>query len=235
MADRRIVLLGKAEAKKHRLVRILLGDTKHNEECEECTVYEGQQAGRKVCIVDTPGWDRISTECTSPKIKNEITRSVTLCAPGPHALILVFPLKPGDVPSANELESAYQHMELLSETVWNYTMVLFLCDGDVEESTIKDHIQNAEKLLQKCRGRHYVVRRRSFETELSEFLKEIDSMVDENIRDSKVKESGGFFLPEVHYDTMQRKMPQKQKGEDKSDEKYGIWQRRESYQLINPT
>ncbi|KAM9482280.1 GTPase IMAP family member 4-like, partial [Clarias gariepinus] len=239
LSERRIVLLGKAGAGKHRVVRVILGDTKPNEECEECFVYEGEQAGRRIRIVDTPGWDRISKECTSPKIKNEITRSVTLCAPGPHALILVLPINTDDVPSVNELKSACQHMELLSERVWNYTMVLFLCDGDVKESRVNDHIQSAEKLLEKCSGKHYVMRQRSFKTELHEFLKEIDSMVGENIRDSKVKESGGFLLPQVHYDTMPHKEdPQKNTdkslGEDKSEGKDMLRQRRGSLQLTHP-
>ncbi|KAF5905023.1 GTPase IMAP family member 4-like, partial [Clarias magur] len=240
---RRIVLLGKAGAGKDRLVRLILGDTKLKEECEECSVYEGEHAGRKVCIVDAPGWDSTSIDKTAKKIKNEITRSMTLCAPGPHALILVLSINTDDLPSVNELKSAWQHMELLSERVWNYTMVLFLCDGDVEESTMNDHIQNAEKLLQKCRGRHYVMRQKNLETEVNEFLKEIDSMVEENIRNSKVKESSDFFLPQVYYDIMQSKMPDnedpqkntdKRQNEDKSEGTVVLRRRRGSLQEIKP-
>lgn len=147
--------------------------------------------------MDTPGWDRVSIECTAKKIKNEISRSVTLCAPGPHALILVLPVKTGDVPSVNELKSASRHMELLSERVWDHTMVLFLCDENVEESTIKEHVQKAEKLLEKCRGRHYVVRQSESETHVHGLLKEIDNMVEESL--------GDFFLPEVYYEVIQSK------------------------------
>ncbi|XP_053355522.1 uncharacterized protein LOC128527190 isoform X3 [Clarias gariepinus] len=238
LSERRIVLLGKAGAEKDRVVRVILEDTKLNEECEECFVYEGEQAGRRIRIVDTPGWDSTSIDKTTKKVKDEITRSVTLCPPGPHALILVLPINTDDLLSVNELKSACQHMELLSERVWNYTMVLFLCDGDVEESRVKEHFQSAEKLLEKCRGRHYVVRQRSFETELHEFLKEIDSMVDENIRDSKVKESGGLFLPQVHYEMMPHKEdPQKNTDKsqgEKSEGKDMLRQRRGSLQGTHP-
>ncbi|KAB5584490.1 hypothetical protein PHYPO_G00108160 [Pangasianodon hypophthalmus] len=194
ISDRRIVLLGKAGAGKNRVVRVILRDTKLNEDSEECFLYEGEQAGRRICIVDTPGWDRVSIECTAMKIKNKITRSVTLCPPGPHALILVLPVNTGDGPSLNELKSAIQHMELLSERVWNHTMVLFLCDEDVEESTITDHIQKAEKLLEKCRGRHYVMRQSEPETQVHGLLKEIDSVVEENL--------GDFFLPQAEEETV---------------------------------
>ncbi|MCJ8729944.1 hypothetical protein PDJAM_G00112230 [Pangasius djambal] len=198
LSDRRIVLLGKAGAGKNRVVRVILGDTKLNEESEECFLYEAEHAGRKICIVDTPGWDRVSLECTAKKIKNEITRSVTLCPPGPHALILVLPVNTADGPSLNELKSAIQHMELLSERVWNHTMVLFLCVGDVEESTIKDHVRKAEKLLEKCRGRHHVMRQSEPETQVHGLLKEIDSMVEENL--------GDYFLPQVYYELIQSKI-----------------------------
>ncbi|KAI5613600.1 GTPase IMAP family member 8-like isoform X2, partial [Silurus asotus] len=177
--DLRIVLLGKAGSKKNRVAKAILGDIELYEEHEKCVLYEGEHAGKSICIVDTPGWDRVSIECTTKKIKNEITRSVTLCPPGPHALILVLPVNTGDVPSQNELKSSSRHVELLSERVWNYTMVLFLCDRDVQESTITEHIQEAEKLLEKCSGRHCVMRLSESETQINGLLKEIESMVEE--------------------------------------------------------
>ncbi|XP_060774118.1 GTPase IMAP family member 4-like [Neoarius graeffei] len=200
LSERRIVLLGKAGAGKNRVASVILGDTKLKEECEQCVLYEDEQAGRRICIVDTPGWDRVSIERTAKKIKNEITQSVALCPPGPHALILVLPVKTGDVPSLNELKSASQHMELLSERAWDHTMVLFLCDEDVEESAIKEHIQKAENLLEKCRGRHYVIQHSEPETHIHGLLKEIDNMVEEN--------QDEFFLPQVYYEVMQSKIPQ---------------------------
>lgn len=200
LSDRRIVLLGKAGAGKNKVARVILGDIKLNEESEECFLYEGEQAGKRTCIVNTPGWDRVSIECTATKIKNEIARSVTLCPPGPHALILVFPVNTGDVPSVNEFKSASHHMELLSERVWNHTIVLFLCDGDVEESTITEHIHKAEKLLEKCRGRYYVMQHSESETQVHGLLNEIDSVVRENL--------GDFFLPQVYYEVIQSKLTQ---------------------------
>ncbi|KAK3557043.1 hypothetical protein QTP70_024260 [Hemibagrus guttatus] len=196
----RLVLLGKAGAGKNRVARVILGDKKLNEETEECLLHEAEQGGRRIYIVNTPGWDRISIECTTEKIKREIVRSVTLCPPGPHALVLVIPINAEDELSVNELESASRHMELLSKRVWNHTVVLFLCEGDIDESTFIERIQKAEKLLEKCGGRHCVMRLSESETQVQGLLKEIDSMVEENADD--------FFLPQVYYEVMQSKIPQ---------------------------
>ncbi|XP_046711444.1 GTPase IMAP family member 7-like [Silurus meridionalis] len=197
-SDLRIVLLGKAGAGKNRVAKAILGDIELYEEHEKCVLYEGEHAGKSVCMVDTPGWDRVSIECTTKKIKNEISRSVTLCPPGPHALILVLPVNIGDVPSQNELKSTSRHVELLSERVWDHTMVLFLCDRDVQESTITAHIQEAKKLLEKCSGRHCVMRLSESKTEVHGLLKVIESMVKENLGDS--------FLPQVYYEVIQSKI-----------------------------
>ncbi|XP_060724698.1 GTPase IMAP family member 4-like isoform X2 [Tachysurus vachellii] len=202
-SDQRIVLLGKAGAGKNRVARFILGDTTLNEESEECLLHEGEHAGRRICIVNTPGWDRVSIECTTEKIKKEIVRSVTLCPPGPHALVLVLPINADDELSVNELKSASRHMELLSNRVWNHTVVLFLCEGDVEESTIKEHIHKAEKLLEKCRGRHCVMRLSDSETQVHGLLEVIDSMVEESLDD--------LFLPQVYYEVMQSKIKELEK------------------------
>ncbi|KAF5905021.1 GTPase IMAP family member 4-like, partial [Clarias magur] len=200
LSEQRIVLLGKAGAATNRVVELILGDTEQKGEFEGCFVYEGEKARRRICIVDTPGWDSTSIDKTTRKIKNGITRGVTLCPPGPHALILVLPINTVDLPSVNELESASQCVDLLSERVWNHTMVLFLCDEDVDKSTVDDHIQNAEQLLEKCRGRHYVMQNRECETQVDGLLKEIDSMIEDNL--------GDFFLPQVCYEVIQSKIPQ---------------------------
>ncbi|XP_047670128.1 GTPase IMAP family member 4-like [Tachysurus fulvidraco] len=234
--DRKIVLLGKAGARKNRVARFILGDTTLNEESEECLLHEGEHAGRRICIVNTPGWDRVSIECTTEKIKKEIIRSVTLCPPDLHALVLVMPINADDELSVNELKSASRHMELLSKRVWNHTVVLFLCEGDVEESTIKEHIHKAEKLLEKCRGRHCVMHLSDSETQVHGLLEEIDSMVEENARYS--------FQPQASDEQMQSKMSCKeatqkktikQQSEEKVEEKDVPRKRRGSLQGLYPS
>ncbi|XP_036425996.1 GTPase IMAP family member 4-like [Colossoma macropomum] len=186
----RIVLLGRVGAGKSKVARFLLGGKGPKGEIGSCILREGEAAGRRICLVDTPGWNPRAIYNTSEKIKNEIVRSVTLCPPGPHALILVLRVESLiELPSVKQLKTASRHMELLSERVWKHTMVLFLCDEEVEDPTIEEHIQNASKLLDKCENRHYVLRS---EAQIPKLLKEIQKMVEGNC--------GDFFLPQIFYD-----------------------------------
>ncbi|XP_072538907.1 GTPase IMAP family member 7-like isoform X2 [Salminus brasiliensis] len=194
----RIVLLGKVGAGKSKVARFLLGSKEPKGEIGSCIIREGEAAGRRICLVDTPGWDR-NIHNTPEKIKNEIVRSTTLCPPGPHTLILVLRVESQTaVPSTNELKSISRHMQLLSQDVrvWKHTMVLFLCDKELGDLPIQDHIQKASKLLDKCDNRYYTLRS---ETQVPEVLEEIEKMVEGNC--------GDFFLPQIYYEYMQKKIP----------------------------
>ncbi|TSK62616.1 hypothetical protein Baya_4744 [Bagarius yarrelli] len=91
-------------------------------------------------------------------------------------------------------------MEMFSKRVWKYTLILFLCEEVVEESTIQEHVQKAERLLETCHGRHFVMLLSEAETQIHGLLEEINFMVKENLDD--------FFLPPVYYEVIQSKIPQ---------------------------
>ncbi|KAL7890836.1 hypothetical protein AOLI_G00003120 [Acnodon oligacanthus] len=191
----RIVLLGRAGAGKSKVARFLLGGKQPKGEIRSCVVCEGETAGRRIWLVDTPGWGR-SILHTREKIKNEVIRSVNFCPPGPHALIVVLRVEGlTEVPSVKQLNTASRHMELLSERAWKHTMVLFLCDNKVDDLTVEAYIQKANKLLEKCGNRHYVLHS---EAQVSEFLQEIEKMVEGN--------SGDFFLPQIYYEYCQTRI-----------------------------
>ncbi|XP_066522649.1 GTPase IMAP family member 9-like [Hoplias malabaricus] len=208
----RIVLLGKVGAGKSKVARLLFGSKEPKGEIGSCVLREGEARGRRICLVDTPGWDRLAINKTPNNVKNEIVRSVTLCPPGPHALTVVLRVESdADGPSVKELKSVSHHMELLSERVWKHTMVLFLCDEEVEEPAVRQYIQKANRLLEKCGNRQYVLRS---EDQVPEFLQEIEKTVEGNC--------GDFFLPPMYYEYMQSKIPKnitemKQKYEDREE------------------
>ncbi|KAL7890835.1 hypothetical protein AOLI_G00003110 [Acnodon oligacanthus] len=211
LSDLRVVLLGKAGAGKNKVARLLLGGKDVKEAREHCVFHDDKHEERRIWVVDTPGWDKYSIHNTSENIKEEIIRSTTLCPPGPHALILVLPVdKLTDACSADELESAQQHIELLSERVWKHTMVLFLCDGEVEGTTVTKHIDNTKNLLEKCGNRHYILQNAGSETQVHGLLKEIGNVVD----------SYGFFLPQIYHDLIQSKAPQPEDTEVKGNKKH---------------
>lgn len=157
----------------------------------QCVLYEIEQAGRKIIVVEAPGWN--SMEQTPESIKISIRRSVSLCPPGPHALFLVIPVIRDEDPSG-DIKAAKTHMELLSGRVWKHTIVLFACDDGVREFDIKACIQKAKKILEKCKGRTYILKRYS---NISEILKMIEDLVEENC--------GDVFIPQMYYELLKWK------------------------------
>ncbi|KAI4899541.1 hypothetical protein NFI96_016151 [Prochilodus magdalenae] len=197
VSELRIVLLGQVGAGKSKVARFLLDSKKPEGEIGSCIMLKGKVAGRRILLVDTPGWSYRDIYNTPENMKNEIIRSVTLCPPGPHALIVVLCLESfTDAPSTKELKVISEHMKLLSERAWKHTMLLFLCDKDMGDPIINEHIQKANGLLEKCGNRHFVLHS---EAQVTEFLQEIEKMVEENC--------GDFFLPQIYYDYMQKKTP----------------------------
>ncbi|XP_050969401.1 GTPase IMAP family member 4 isoform X2 [Labeo rohita] len=192
----RIVILGNAGEDKDEVVKSVLNcENLTPEKVGLCTLHQSEQAGRKISVVEAPGWDKL----TPDRIKEETVRSVLLCPPGPHALLLVIPVKTlSEEPSVEEINAAETHMELLSERVWKHTIVLFACDDGVEEPAIQEHIHSAEKILEKCGRRFYVLQKSIGESpsQISELYKKIDDLVEENC--------GDFFLPQVYCEVIQQ-------------------------------
>ncbi|KAK9972815.1 hypothetical protein ABG768_023579 [Culter alburnus] len=155
-ADLRIVIIGNAGDEKNKVVKSVLN-------CENptgvkvglCTLHQCEHEGRRIRIVEAPGWDKVSTQQSAENIKEEVERSVSLCPPGPHTLLLVIPVRISEEPSTSDITAAQMHMELLSERVWKHTILLFDCDEGVEEPQIKD-------------------------AQIHELLKKIDNLVKEN-------------------------------------------------------
>ncbi|XP_016119770.1 GTPase IMAP family member 2-like [Sinocyclocheilus grahami] len=178
---------------------MLIGENLTGEKNGLCTLYKSEQAGRRISVVEAPGWHEHSIQQTPENIKEEIIRSVLLCPPGPHTLLLVIPVKTLSEEPIGEINAAEMHMELLSEHAWKHTIVLFTCDEGVEEPAIRKHIHSAEKILDKCGGRSHVLQRSACEspTQISELFQKIDSLVEENRED--------FFIPQAYYELIQQK------------------------------
>ncbi|KAL0190180.1 hypothetical protein M9458_012878 [Cirrhinus mrigala] len=194
-----IVILGNAGEDKDKVVKLILNHENLTREKDVCTLCKSEQAGRKISVVEAPGWEKHSIQETPEDIKEEIVRSVSLCPPGPHALLLVIPVKTlSNEPSVEEINAAEAHMELLSERVWKHIIVVFACDDGVEETAIQEHIHSAEKILEKCGRRFHVLQKSTCESssQTSEFFKKIDDLVEEN--------RGDVFLPQVYYEVIQQ-------------------------------
>lgn len=86
---------------------------------EKCVKHEGNLGGINVAVVETPGWP---ADTTAPVwLKEEVLRSVSMCAPGPHVFLLVVPIS-----KAFTEEDHKALVELLmpfGERVWRHGVV----------------------------------------------------------------------------------------------------------------
>src|SRR4029434_1317686 len=88
----RIVLLGSRWDGKSSSGNTILGREEFDTsgETAECVKREGETAGRRITVVEASGWFRNSSVVQTPeRDKEEIVLSVSLCPPGPHAVLLV--------------------------------------------------------------------------------------------------------------------------------------------------
>ncbi|KAJ8253728.1 hypothetical protein COCON_G00203400 [Conger conger] len=133
-------------------------------------------------MVDSRGWVRYFPVEDSPELlKEQILCSVSLCPPGPHAFLLVINL---DSSFQEKHRIAVQeHLELLSETVWRYTILLFTFGDTFREMTIKQHIeeegQALQALIEKCGNRYHVLSNKNSSevSQVSELLEMIEKRV----------------------------------------------------------
>ncbi|XP_076849436.1 GTPase IMAP family member 8-like [Brachyhypopomus gauderio] len=188
LSDLRIVLLGYRDAGKSSARNTILG----REEFElkttaQCVKRQGEVAGRNITVVEAPGWWRKEpVEESSEILKQEIVLSVSLCAPGPHVLLLV--LRVDTTFKDHERRILEGHMKLLTERVWSHTIVLFTYGDYLIDTPIEQHIESEDSALQwlveKCGNRYHVLNNenRGDDTQVTELLEKIEEMVAANSR-----------------------------------------------------
>ncbi|XP_042558878.1 GTPase IMAP family member 8-like [Clupea harengus] len=183
ISDMRIVLLGSRMNWKNSPGNIILGREELNTsgEIDECVKREGETAGRHITVVEAPGWfHNYSVVETLKRDKQEIVLSVSLCPPGPHAVLLVIYAHHSF--TETHRRAAQEHLELLGERVWSHTIVLFICEDWLGSTTIEQHIQREGKALQwvveKCGNRYHVVENnKSDGGQVTKLLEKIEEMV----------------------------------------------------------
>src|SRR4029434_5248331 len=90
LSELRIVLLGYRRAGKSSAGTTMLGREEFDTvgRTAQCVKGQGLVAGRKVTVVEAPGW-WMNYERILEFDKREILLSVSLCPPGPHVVLLV--------------------------------------------------------------------------------------------------------------------------------------------------
>ncbi|XDV53302.1 hypothetical protein PO909_021844 [Leuciscus waleckii] len=183
LSELRIVLMGNRAAGKSSSGNTILGREEFDlKTSAQCVRRHGEVADRHITVIEAPGWwSNFTVEKSPERLKQEIVLSVSLCPPGPHAVLLIIPV---DTRFKKEKRKALQdHLDLLSERVWSHTIVLFTCGDSLSDTSIEQHIesegQDLQRLLDKCGNRFHVLNNlnRSDDTQIKELLEKIEETV----------------------------------------------------------
>ncbi|XP_059196337.1 GTPase IMAP family member 8-like [Centropristis striata] len=141
--------------------------------------------GRKLIVVDAPGWSSSLSLTEIPeRDKQRFKLNTSKCPPGPHVFLLVIPIDSAF--SVENRRTVEEHMKLLGERVWRYTMVLFTCGDFLGEKTIEQHIESEgdslKWLIERCQYRYHVInnKEKSNSDQVTLLLEKIDEMVRHN-------------------------------------------------------
>lgn len=187
LSELRLVLLGRKGVGKSAVDHTILGEASGLESwrpTEECVKRQGSVVGKSVTVVDTPGWEWYYPLNSTPNwVRKETVRSVSLCPPGPHAVLLV-------VRACASVTEAYireieEHLQPLGRGVWEHTMLLFTRGDELGLTTMEQRILTSgpalQRLLQKCGSRYHVVNNhdRGDRTQVQELIRKVVRMVEE--------------------------------------------------------
>ncbi|KAI9523354.1 hypothetical protein NQZ68_028378 [Dissostichus eleginoides] len=186
----RIVLLGgrvltSDPSFKSTAGNIILGKSvfETNRRTAQSVVRQREVHGRRVTVVDTPGWWCHYPRENTPELDQiEIKNSVHLCPPGPHIFLLVIPLE--EEFSDIFKESLEEHMQLFNKGVFDQTIVLFTVDDPCKTSLEYDipFWPALQMILQQCGNRKHVldISNHQDRTQVTTLFQKIEAMVAQN-------------------------------------------------------
>ncbi|XP_073798840.1 GTPase IMAP family member 8 isoform X2 [Danio rerio] len=211
LSELRIVLMGSRFAGKSSSGNSILCREEFDwKRSAQCVKRHGEAADKHITVIEAPGWCRNYTVEFSPELlKEEILLSVSLCPPGPHALLLV--IRVDTAFTETERKAVEDHLCLLGERVWSHTIVLFTRGDSLSDTSIEQHIesegQELQWLLDKCGNRYHVLNNNS--RDHTQLLEKIEETVAQNY-------AGHFELDrEILQEVKERRRAEEKRAEER--------------------
>ncbi|XP_036420894.1 GTPase IMAP family member 8-like isoform X2 [Colossoma macropomum] len=175
MSELRIVLLGKDSSEISKVGNFILGRAVFDTEAPPPSVEQhserarGNVEGRYITPINTP--HLFNPELSIEEMYHRVKECMSLCAPGPHVIVLV--LQPDDF-TETDRDRLYHILHSLSEEPLKHTLVLTTHSGTSVDLVDENVFQ---KIITECGNRHFEFRSECSRSALVEVM---EKMVEEN-------------------------------------------------------